>query len=233
MHAGSGRRVGGPTLPAFAYRWPDTGLAAGPVWTNVGGGFVMAKRVAEDDVSIVTWRGKNALLSAGHRLQNDTESLGSSTARTWLFALQIPADAPGFSGVGPTSTSSAVHVNKNFPLYFKDGNVIGSQPATSNRDSPLDMSPYYGLDAIIVVRQQASGIRFSMWIDGVGAVVTTASGEAPAAGQGGMSAGGWHDMGGEYAYPIGHIAQEPVGLSDEAMDAARDLAAIYFTMAGA
>jgi hypothetical protein len=183
---------------------------------------------------VTTWRGKQAILSAGDRVQKNDTAFVASTSCLWLFALQIPPDAPSFSGIGPSSTSSAVHANKNFPLYFKSGTVIGSQPSTSNRDSSLDMSPYYGLDAVITVRQAAAGIRFSMWIDGVGEVITTASGEAPSVGQGGMSAGGWHDMGGEYPYPIGMIAYTDGVLSDGDQDAARDWAALsQYAMAGA
>jgi hypothetical protein len=228
---------GGAPVPPFGLLWQDSGIVESPAvaWNNVGSSHQLALKPGEPAVSVVTWRaGKRAIVSGGDRLQKNDVAFVESTSCLWLFALQIPPDAPSFSGIGPSSTSSAVHVNKNFPLYFKSGTVIGSQPSSSNRDSSLDMSPYYGLDAVITVRQAAAGIRFSMFIDTVGPVVTTASGEAPTVGQGGLSGGGWHDMGGEYPYPIGMIAYMDGSVSDGDQDAARDWAALsQYAMAGA
>jgi hypothetical protein len=190
--------------------WQPTGHPVG--WSVIGAG----------GAPVSTWRnGKRACSFGGLLAQNiggtGAIELSAVTERTWYFALQIPPDAGGFSGVGPTSTAD--ETGKNFPLYFKSSTVIGSQPSASNRDSALDMSPYYGLDAIISVRQSATGIRFSMRIDGVsGRVTTTASGEACASESNGWSMGGWFGGGGGFAGPLALSGVVSGALSDADQD---------------
>lgn len=230
-------------MPAFDFLFYDAGVMTGsPVsWQASVWPPPTQPDLADDEVggsvSVATWRnGRRAFTQSGTaRLQDGTApefgDPSAPTAMTWLFALQIPDSSGAFAGVGPCSTVNTP--GKNFPLYFKSSTVIGSQPSSSNRDSALDMSPYYGLDAVITVRQAAAGIRFSMWIDGVGEVVTTASGEATATNQAGLAICGWTGSGGEFPFPIGMVACFYSALSDGDQDAARDWAAEYFAIPGA
>lgn len=233
---------GGTPSPPFDWLFMPSGLAVGPparwdaaVWHQPVQP-TLAKSVS-GTVSIATWRnGQNAATqgSSGRLDTGQAPEFGAPSApagMTWLFALQIPASAGDFTGIGPCSTQNST--GKNFPLYFKSSTVIGSQPSTSNQDSSLDMTPYYGLDAIITVRQQASGIRFSMWIDGVGEVITTAAGQATHPDTSGLTICAWDGTGGEYPFPIGMVGGFLSVLSDGDQDATRDWAAEQFAIPGA
>lgn len=233
------------TVPDFDFLFEDAGFSEGSpnawvatIWPGQPIATQPSLADSEDSgsVAIATWRnGKRAATqSGGARLDvGDAPDFGdpsASTELTWLFALTIPS--AGGTGIGPCSTQISA---KNFPLYFKNNSpvIMGSQPSASNRDSALDLTPYYGLDAIITVRQSASGIRFSMWIDGVGEVVTTAAGEASSASQSGLAICGWFGGGGEFPLPIGMVGCFFSALSDAEQDDARDWAAQYFAIPGA
>lgn len=231
LHAGAGRMIGAAgnpfARPAFEVVFEDAGISApGGSYANWTDTITSEVLIGGGTSPVSTWRGGKRAVEFGARSEHITAFLALSavTARTWYFALRIPPNAGAFSGVGPTSTANTP--NKNFPIAFKSGNVITTQPATSNRDSSLDMSPYYGLDAIISVRQAAAGIRFSMRIEGVsGRVVTTAAGEAAATDQAGWSAGGWYGGGGGYPYPIALMGVVSGALSDADQDEGVDWAA--------
>lgn len=241
MHAGSGRAIVAPSnpfaRPAFEVVYENVGIVSAEGdpsdyerWRESDnlGGSSSAWDLGNPllDATIAAWRNGRRAVTHNTQAEGDpgTIILSAVTERTWLFALRIPPDAGSFAGVGPTSTANVS--GKNFPLYFKASTVIGSQPSASNRDSALDMSPYYGLDAVISVRQSAAGIRFSMRIQGVsGRVITTASGEAADASQNGWSAGGWYGGGGDYPYPIALMGVISGALSDADQDEAVDWAA--------
>lgn len=216
--------------PAFEYVFEDAGIDAPggsySDWTDtVQGGVVLGGGTSP----VALWRNGKRAVEFGAQSDNGGTgpkaiTLAAVTARTWYFALQIPPNAGAFAGVGPTSTANAT--GKNFPLYFKGSTVIGSQPSASNRDSSLDMSPYYGLDAVISVRQSASGIRFSMRIEGIsGRVVTTAPGEACNPSSLGCSMGGWYGGGGGFPFPLALGGTVPSELSDADQDEGVDWAA--------
>lgn len=235
MHAGSGRRSAAPVnpfaRPAFEMVFEDAGIDAPgdsyADWTDTENGWVLT---GAGTSPVAIWRNGKRAVTLGDSTENAVDVvLSTVTERTWLFALRIPPNAGAFAGVGPGSTGDIS--GKNFPLYFKSSTVIGSQPSASNRDSSLDLSPYYGLDAVISVRQAASGIRFSMRIEGVsGRVTTTASGEACASTSTGWAGGGWFGGGGEYPYPIALMGVISGALSDADQEEAVDWAAWEYNL---
>jgi hypothetical protein len=206
-------------------------------WAAEIQGFVMPKVIAAGGGDVLVGPFMNAIgivpqpiVFLGARMQGQFVGTGPMyagmvNAMTWLFALTIPSFVP--PGNGPSSTQ--ITPQKNFPLYFKSGAggmIMGSQPASMNCDTAVDIQSWFGLDAVIAV-QQGAGLnpRFSCFVNTLGAFQMLATtGEDPIPQPSvdqlsGLSLGGWYDQGGEFSGPTAECSNQIFRYGDALIDA--------------